>query len=294
MKFRKKFRGYDPYEVDRYLQEHAEKESKIRASQKERIDQLADENYVLRQELKGYRSDEKAIAQSLIESQNLAKEVKFNAEVYADVVLHRAKTFYATWRAYSQTLVSSLSKEEVAAFNALHKKIENLINAYEGKDVDYEMSQLDENKAAGEADATEADSEGVMNELAAKSADMIEKAREAKRQKKESKISFVESKRDSDDEEELLELVFPVNDAHEPLAQQEDVAAAQGQAEPVAELASEQTEDKPAEQISELVNPVKKVESAAGQSIDLLEILKPEQSLEDICADLGLIKTRKK
>ncbi len=38
-------------------------------------------------------------------------------------------------------------------------------------------------------------------------------------------------------------------------------------------------------------NPIARVEQAAGQSIDLRELLRPEQSLEEICADLGLIES---
>ena len=145
MNFKKKMRGYDPADVDKYLQElenTSKREMEIRVSQKERIDQLTEENHTLRQQVQQYKTDHDAISQSLIASQNLAQKLKFDAEKYSDVVLTRAKIFYATWRTYSQTLISSLSNEEVEEFNRLQQKIEDVINAYEGKDVAKEMDEM--------------------------------------------------------------------------------------------------------------------------------------------------------
>ncbi|MCH5156311.1 MAG: DivIVA domain-containing protein [Clostridiales bacterium] len=152
MKFNKKMRGYDTAQVDKYLEElekTSEREKEIRVSQKERIDQLTDENETLRQQVKKYQDDEQAISQSLIVSQNLAQRMKYDAEKYSDIVLTRAKIFYATWRAYSQIIISSLSAEEVAEFNKLQSKIEDIIDAYEGKDIvkEYESGTYDINRA---------------------------------------------------------------------------------------------------------------------------------------------------
>ena len=150
MTFKKKHRGYDPAEVDKYIEETAKNEHKIRTAQKERIDELTDENYALRQQLHQYQTDEQAISKSLIVSQHLAQEMKFDAEKYSELVLSRAKIFYATWRAYAQTLISSLSTEEVAEFNKIQRKIEDLINAYEGKDIAKELEKSEFEKVAPE------------------------------------------------------------------------------------------------------------------------------------------------
>ena len=149
MAFKKIFRGYDPEEVDKFLADTAAHEKSIRSAQKERIDELSEENYTLRQQLKQYQADEQAISKSLIASQQLAQELKNDAEKYSDLVLSRAKIFYAAWRAYSKTLVAALSTEEVREFNKLQKKLENTINAYEGSDVAKEVEEeLALNRAA--------------------------------------------------------------------------------------------------------------------------------------------------
>ena len=185
MKFKRVFRGYDPAEVDRQLTENANKEQQIRTAQKERIDELLEENRNLRTLVAKYQSDEQAISRSLIASQNLAQEVKLDADKYSELVLNRAKIFCASWRAYSRTLVASLTDVEIREFNFLQRKIENMIHAYEGSD-------------AREVAATEA--------------------------------------------------------------------------------------------VGTFSNPILRVEEACEQVIDLKELTTPSQSLEEICAELGIIK----
>ena len=73
MNFKKVFRGYDPKQVDKYIAETAQKEQQLRTAQKERIDELSDENYALRQQIKQYQTDEQAISKSLIASQQLGQ-----------------------------------------------------------------------------------------------------------------------------------------------------------------------------------------------------------------------------
>ena len=189
MKFSKSFRGYNVAEVDNYIQNQQQCFDEVTATQKERIFELVDENGKLQQQLDQYRLDEKAISQSLVESNKLAVQLKNDAENYSKVVLQRAKVFYATWQSYAKTMLTALSSQEVAQFNLLLKKIEQLMQDYQGDDTAVVASQ----QLASTVDATN------------------------------------------------------------------------------------------------LVNPVNKVANASGHAIDLAEILKPEQSLEELCGDLGLI-----
>ena len=131
MKFRKVLNGYDPKEVDRHLTDTANKEQQIRTAQKERIDQLVEENTVLRSTLEQLQQNEQAISKSLIDCHNVAEQVRSEAEQYSESVVKRAKIFCASWRAYAQTLVASLTDEEVVEFSFLQRKIENLVKSYE-------------------------------------------------------------------------------------------------------------------------------------------------------------------
>ncbi|MCH5151321.1 MAG: DivIVA domain-containing protein [Clostridiales bacterium] len=216
MGFKKIFRGYDPEEVDKFLADTAAHEKSIRSAQKERIDELSEENYTLRQQLKQYQADEQAISKSLIASQQLAQELKNDAEKYSDLVLSRAKIFYAAWRAYSKTLVAALSTEEVREFNKLQKKLENTINAYEGSDVAKEVEEeLALNRAAVATTAPTQQTVGKTTKTARNT-------------------------------------VAPTVNAFD--------------------------------------NPIDKVEQAAEQAIDLKELTQPQQSLEELCQELGLLK----
>lgn len=207
MKFKRVFRGYDVKQVDAYILHVQEDEKQHSQALKERIDELTEENYVLLKQVEQYQTDEKAISKSLIDSQKLADELTQDAEKYSDLVLTRAKIFYAAWSAYSQTLIATLSDDEVKSFNKIQGKIENIINAYEGKNI-------------------------------------------------------------ADDSKDLVQMANS----------QEDVSM------------TEQLDITPSEATMQqrLQNPIDKVQQASDYTIDLRELASTDQSLEQLCADLGL------
>ncbi len=268
MNFKKVFRGYDPDEVDKYISDTAAKEQQLRTSQKERIDELSDENYALRQQVKQYQTDEQAISKSLIASQHLAQELKFDAERYSDLVLSRAKIFYATWRAYAKTLVAALSEEEVRQFNELRRKLEGIINAYEGKDVAREMEERDAQNAvaANAASAPSAPNEAVNAPNAAQTVPTAAPTQP---------VDVADSAPDA-----APSRPDPLGETPDPALSEEEKWR---QARQVVDVT-------PSEATMRIyANPISKVEQASGQVIDLRELTKTDMSLEDLCAELGLI-----
>lgn len=131
-KFDTVFRGYDKQAVDSYINDITTRYDNALASQKDRIFSLVDENGQLKEKLQQYIVDEQAISKSLVESQKLASELKYDAEKYSRLVLTRAKVFYATWQSYAKTLLATLTDAEVKQFNALADKVRQLIDTYEG------------------------------------------------------------------------------------------------------------------------------------------------------------------
>ena len=249
MQFKKVFRGYAPKQVDDYIRDLTQKHEQIRLAQKQYMEELTEENYQLRHKVKQYQQDEQAIAKSLIESQKLAEELKNDAVRFSDLVLSRAKVFYATWQAYAKTLIATLDEQEIIQFNKLMAKIENIINAYEGKNV-------------------QTDLQGV-----------------------------VESAHQVDDELAFTCTEQVVQTTQEPPA---DVATTVVQTA-TAEIATEGATEQPTETTTEspdlapsattmgvYANPIGKVEQAS-QVIDLRELTKVDDSLEQLCIDLGLI-----
>ena len=131
MEFRKIFRGYDPQSVDKYIADLTDKNKKIHSSQRERIDELLDENSTLRERIAELQAKENAVSDALVVSRNAALQMERQAKDYSDKALFQAKKFYATWQAYAQTAVSGFTKEELSAFNGLQRKIERVIADYE-------------------------------------------------------------------------------------------------------------------------------------------------------------------
>lgn len=131
-KFETTFRGYNKDQVDKYILELESKYDNTLRDQKDRIFNLVDDISTLNDQLKQYKLDEQAISKSLVESQRLASELKYDADRYNQLTLRKAKIFYATWQTYAKTLLATLTDSEVRQFNALSDKIGNLINCSEG------------------------------------------------------------------------------------------------------------------------------------------------------------------
>ena len=206
--FKKALFGYDTKQVDQHVQALTEQNQAI-LPLRERVEELREENESLRLLVKKYQDDEQAISKSLVESQKIADELRGDAKQFAEITLSRAKIFYATWTAYSKTLVASLSAEELKQFNQLKRKIEQVINAFEGKNV----AEFGEKIATASADET------------AVSADAV----------------------------------------------------------------ATSTTDAKAETVgASSQNPLDKISQESGQVIDLRELLCPEESLAELCQDLGL------
>ncbi|MCM1290248.1 MAG: DivIVA domain-containing protein [Corallococcus sp.] len=249
MKFSTSMRGYNKKEVDKYIADLEQKESNLRNAQKQHIDELADENFALRRQLQVYLSNERAIAQSLVDANNLAGELQGNAQKFAEVTLERAKTFYVAWSSYAKTLVATLSDEEVKRFNELKDKIERTINAYEGGDVasyaNKITAQIDKPPIAEKSVSfSHTDSPALQNDAANGT------------QSESETFSPAQSEVD---------------------AQLKPLAAAT-QAPTNAQKRA----------VERLTNPIEKVQQASGQVIDLRELVRPNESLADLCRDLGL------
>lgn len=221
MNFKKVFRGYSPKQVDKHIAELTQKHEQIRLAQKQYLEELTEENYQLRHKVKQYELDEQAVAKTLIESQKLADELKNDAVHFSEVVLSRAKVFYATWQAYAQTLTATLDDDELAQFNLLMKKIENIINAYEGKNVQTDVQ------------------------------------------------SIVDQAQQTDDTTDQVAVTQVDQVTDEPVEESPDICP------------SDAT-------MGVYANPIGKIEQAS-HVIDLRELTVVEDSLEQICIDLGLI-----
>lgn len=289
MKFSTTFRGYSKTEVDKYIADLEQKESNLRNAQKQHIDELADENFALRRKLQGYVSNEQAIAQSLVDANNLAKEVQGNAQKFAEVTLERAKVFYVAWNAYAKTLVATLSDEEVKRFNELKDKVERTINAYEGANVasyaDRIMSEMRVHSHLSRPPQSAAQQPSSTSDAPQDAADAFAKLGAFSQGVAQQQGATAQENAFSNED-------APQKNGATPNATQtDDTAPTQreidAQLKPLT-AATETPSDASRRAVDRLTNPIDKVQKAAGQAIDLRELLRPDESLADLCRDLGL------
>ncbi|MBQ8433789.1 MAG: hypothetical protein IJX23_03160, partial [Clostridia bacterium] len=165
-----------------------------------------------------------------------ADELKNDAVSFSELVLSRAKVFYATWQAYAQTLVATLDEQELIQFNRLMAKIENIINAYEGKNVQTDVKTI--------VDQAKVD--------------------------------------DTTDGEQPQVASTTVEPPVEPAPTEEPTPTETPTQTESPDLAPSATT------MGVYANPIGKIEQAS-QVIDLRELTIVEDSLEQICIDLGLI-----
>jgi len=284
MKFSTSFRGYSKKEVDKYIAELEQKESNLRNAQKQHIDELADENFALRRQIKNYAANEQSIAQALVDANNLANDVQGNAQKFAEVTLERAKVFYVAWTAYAKTLVATLSDEEVKRFNELKDKVERTINAYEGANVaSYADRITAEMRVHSHLSRTPQSASPDNVETAANAANVAPKS------SIESQVAASSAFAQETPQHNLSASQMSAKAATEAL----EGASLPTQAEVDAQLkpltsAEETPSDASRRAVERLTNPIDKVQKAAGQKIDLRELLHPEESLADLCRDLGM------
>ncbi len=255
MQFKKVFRGYDPQQVDKYISETADREGATRRAQRERIDELSEENYNLRERIVELQRRQNDVAEAMIVAQKVAADIEQNAKDYADRALVEAKKFYATWQAYSKTIVASFTDDELAAFTGLERKIGDVIANYESKLKGAVPPSKRNSAPKMTPDEFVKRMEQAADELNAKSL-----------------------------QAEQVEQENPVSD--EPVDSDATAVSAE-KAKPTAAKPSNSKTHKE----TKSANPITRVEQAAGQSVDLKELLRPQQSLEDLCADLGLIES---
>lgn len=130
MKFNKSFCGYSVRQVDGFVKAQQDHFEQVTTTQKQRIFQLSDENDQLKSQLLKYQQDEQAVKSALAESRRTAAQLQADAERYSNLVLQRAKLFYATWQVYAKTMLNGLSPQETAQFADLLHQMEDLMASF--------------------------------------------------------------------------------------------------------------------------------------------------------------------
>lgn len=95
--FRKVLRGYDEKEVNVFLTKLNDNFASISQEQKERIDELKEQNEKLAEELSVYRKKEKLIERTLTEATRRAEDIESELKTQYALEIERLKIFQAKW-----------------------------------------------------------------------------------------------------------------------------------------------------------------------------------------------------
>jgi len=95
--FRKVLRGYDEKEVNVFLTKLNDNFASVSQEQKERIDELKEQNEKLAEELCVYRKKEKLIERTLTEATRRAEDIESELKTQYALEIERLKIFQAKW-----------------------------------------------------------------------------------------------------------------------------------------------------------------------------------------------------
>lgn len=95
--FRKVLRGYDEKEVNVFLTKLNDNFASVSQEQKERIDELKEQNEKLAEELSVYRKKEKLIERTLTEATRRAEDIESELKTQYALEIERLKIFQAKW-----------------------------------------------------------------------------------------------------------------------------------------------------------------------------------------------------
>jgi cell division initiation protein len=112
--FKRSMRGYDPGEVEAYLDTVGNTvENLIREIefQKEQLEKLAAEKDELANEIQVYRENEKTFQKAIVKSQDMAEEVVENAKKRAELIIKEAEILSSKTRLQAQEEFLNLKQE---------------------------------------------------------------------------------------------------------------------------------------------------------------------------------------
>lgn len=134
MKFDIVKKGYDPSQVDESIRRMTESNNAVVTEQKVAIEQLKEENHALTEKLNNYDKRKEEIFVALVEAQELSAKLKRKAQQRFDEEMERLILFQNKWTSYAKNIVKTLTPDEAEKFNEMSEKFQSILAVY-AKDV---------------------------------------------------------------------------------------------------------------------------------------------------------------
>ena len=298
MKFDVVKKGYDKTQVEEYIQKITQENDEVVTEQKVAIEQLKQENEILVQKVEEYESKKDEIFVAFVEAQDTSAKLKRKAEQRFEQEMERLKLFQQKWTSYAKDIVKTLSQDQMEKFEEMSKKFDEVLSLYAQ---DVQLVSPEKSNVKKFVDDKSFEPLKKVEKFLDKFEDLSENPIISQNGEVQIKV---------DEQIEEIKEDFKSADNIEEIAEEKEVEIAEKPIE-IEVLAQELLPQQDDEQIQPVLTKeeniqeqVEKVFEEDGHPDDGLEILddipdvlditqseiyKVQQSLEDLCKELGLV-----
>lgn len=134
MKFDVVKKGYDKTQVESYIRDITNENNQVVTDLKTEIEELKKQNDELSQKLGEYDKKKDEIFVAFVEAQETSAKLKSKAEKRFEEEMERLQLFQQKWTSYAKEVVKDLAEEEAQKFEQASEKFKDILALY-SKDI---------------------------------------------------------------------------------------------------------------------------------------------------------------
>ena len=123
-------KGYNKDQVNEYIQTITNENNNIITNLKSEIDELKKQKDELTQIVEGYEKKKNEIFVAFVEAQESSAKLKARAEKRFDAEMERLQLFIQKWTSYAKQVTKTLTPEQAENFEVASQKFEEILSAY--------------------------------------------------------------------------------------------------------------------------------------------------------------------
>lgn len=131
MNFKVVKKGYDQTQVNEYIQNITNENNEVVTDLKTEIEELRRQKEELEQVVAGYEKKKEEIFVALVEAQENAAQLKDKAEKRFSDEMERLQLFQQKWTSYAKEVSKTLAPEQVDKFEQAGRKFEEILSLYD-------------------------------------------------------------------------------------------------------------------------------------------------------------------
>lgn len=279
MKFDVVKKGYDKAQVQEYIQNLTNENNDIITNLKSEIEELKKQKEELAQVVEGYEKKKEEVFVAFVEAQETSAKLKARAERRFEEEMERLQLFQQKWTSYAKQVTKTLAEDQAEQFEQASQKFQEILAVYE-KEVKIIQP---------EQKAEEPQQEKTFNPLkkVAKFLDKFEQTEQKVVKVEQTEIEQPQIEQILVEENEKQEEIV-VTKAPLELEEVAEELVDQQQIEPVV-IEQIKKQDDIKQKVQQLFEEEDRLAQEENNDIAQNEIFNVQQSLEDLCKELGLI-----